>query len=184
MVRVHPCPELNDNGCDGTTHQHNTHSTDSRKVHYPWHPWYGRTVWIYEIRLGRGQPVVRCGLEPTQRARSLEIPRWMLEAASCSHIHLVETPRVDGPTLQALEALLGGRVTQDRHHAVLWAGGADEDSHESTTVCPAQSSVLFSVGSDPLVPATAEHPASGRDVVGETASRVLRHGATGREGGS
>jgi len=67
----------------------------------------------------------------------------MLEAASCSHIHLVETPRVDGPTLQALKALLGGRVAQHRHHAVLGAGGADEGSHESDG---APSSICFILG--------------------------------------
>jgi len=107
----------------------------------------------------------------------------MLEAASCSHIHLVEAPQVDGPALQALQALLGGYVAENRPHAVLLAGGPEEGSDESTTGRTAPS-VLLSAGSDSLVPATAEHPASGRDVMGETASRVLHHGATRRPGGS
>ena len=107
----------------------------------------------------------------------------MLEAAGCSHIHLVEVPRVDGPALQALQSLLGDCVAENRPHAVLLAGGPDEGSDESTTGRTALS-VLFSAGSDSLVPATAERPASGRDVMGETASRVLHHGATCRPGGS
>src|SRR5262245_9711764 len=31
-----------------TRSQSNTHSIESEEVRYPWHPWYGRRVWIHE----------------------------------------------------------------------------------------------------------------------------------------
>src|ERR1700693_4777681 len=44
-----------------TSHQQHTHSTESREVLYPWHPWFGRFVWVHETRLCQGQLVARCG---------------------------------------------------------------------------------------------------------------------------
>jgi hypothetical protein len=156
-----------------TTHRHNTHSTDSREVCYQWHPWYGRTVWIYESRSGREHLSFRCGLEPTQHSKSLEIPQWMLEAACCSNIRLVEVPRVDCAALRALKTLLRDSVVQGRHHSVTFAGGADGDSHDSTTVC-ADRSVPFAVECDRMAQATEGCPASDGEVVGETTSRSLQ----------
>src|SRR5215471_12501231 len=49
-----------------TTPQLNTHSIESREVHYRWHPWFGRRVWIYSIRTGRATASARCGLEAIQ----------------------------------------------------------------------------------------------------------------------
>ena len=172
-------------GFDGTTHQHNTHSTDSREVCYRWHPWYGRTVWIYEKRSVRGQTAVRCGLDSTQCTKSLEIPQWMLEAVDCSNIRLSDVPRVDCDALRTLKTLLDDSVVQGRHHSVFFAGGADAGSQESTTGC-ATRPVSSAVGNDRLAQVTSGHPASGGDVVGETASRALPKATScgSSEGGS
>lgn len=40
-------------GC--TSHQRNTHSTESRVVRYRWHPWFDQEVWIH-----RTNPPARC----------------------------------------------------------------------------------------------------------------------------
>jgi hypothetical protein len=53
--------------------------------------------------------VARCALDRVQRAKSLEIPLWMLEA-SCSTLRLAENPVVDGMALQRLKTLLHGVV--------------------------------------------------------------------------
>jgi len=164
-------------GCGDTTHQHNTHSSsDSREVHYPWHPWYARTVWIYETRMGRAQSAARCGLEPTQRAKSLEVPLWMLESASCSTLRRAEDPRVDCATLQRLKTLLRDSVLQDRHPL---AGGADADPHETTPTGTTET-VSSSIGGDPLAQATARNSTEGSHPLGGAASPI--HPASSRRG--
>lgn len=185
VVPACPWPMRDASWTGDTTHQNNTHSTDSWEVCYRWHPWYGRTVWIYETRSVRGQAAVRCGLDPTQRRKSLEIPQWMLEAIHCSNIRLVDVPHVDCDALRTLKTLLDDSVVQGRHHSVVFAGGADAGSQESTTGC-ATRSVSSAVGSDRLAQAASGHPAIGGDVVGETASRALPKAASygSSEGGS
>jgi hypothetical protein len=177
--RSSTCP--NEFVLDCTTHQLNTHNIESREVQYPWHPWHGRRVWIYRISLGRVQPVARCGLEPTQCTKSLEVPLWMLEASSCSTLCLAETPHVDCAALRTLRALLHSSVLQDGHP---FAGGADADPHESTPTC-ATGIVSSSVRGDPLAQATTRNPTKSGDVAGEIASRMLRKPALSRrsEGG-
>jgi hypothetical protein len=161
-----------------TTRQLNTHNIESREVHYPWHPWYGRRVCIYRISLGRVQPVARCGLEPTQCAKSLEVPLWMLEASSCSTLRCAEAPRVDCAALQTLRALLHSSVLQDRHP---FAGGADADPHESTPAY-ATGTVSSSIRRGPMGQATARDPTESGDVACEAASRILGNPAASRQG--
>jgi hypothetical protein len=76
--------------CD-TTHQYKTHNAEPREVQYPWHPWFGRTVWVYRIVVRGTRSGAHCGLDRVQCARSLEVLLWMLEAASCSTVP-IETP--------------------------------------------------------------------------------------------
>ena len=147
-----------------TTRQLNTHNIESRDVHYPWHPWYGRRVWVYRISLGRVQPTARCDLEPTQCAKSLEVPLWMLEASSCSTLRPAEAPRVDCCALQTLTALL--------HSSVL---------HGSTPGC-ATGTVSSSIRRDPMAQATARNPTESGDVACESASRILGNPASSRQG--
>src|SRR5262249_8349297 len=54
-------------------------STDSRNVIFPWHPWCGRSVTVYEVLTRDGQAVCRCGLDEERSRRSLEIPTWMFD---------------------------------------------------------------------------------------------------------
>ena len=42
-----------------TSRQHNTHRTESRNVVYPWHPWCGRAVTVYEVLTRGGQARVK-----------------------------------------------------------------------------------------------------------------------------
>src|SRR5260370_13579772 len=164
--------------CRDTTRTPNTHNIQSGEVRYPWHPWHGCRVWVYRISLGRVQPVARCGLEPTQCAKSLEVPLWMLEASSCSTLRCAEAPRVDCAALQTLRALLHSSVLQDRHP---FAGGADADPHESTPAY-ATGTVSSSIRRGPMGQATARDPTESGDVACEAASRILGNPASSRQG--
>ena len=74
-------PDVADARC--TSRQRNTHSTESRQVRYPWHPWFGRSVTVYEALTKGDQPVCRCGVDDQRNDRSLEVPAWMFEPAAC-----------------------------------------------------------------------------------------------------
>jgi hypothetical protein len=60
-------------------------------VHYPWHPWHGRSVFIDE-RLEKNSLVVfRCHVEETQQWIALEIPDSMFDVG-CSRMFLADKP--------------------------------------------------------------------------------------------
>ena len=53
-----------DVACDRcTSRQRNTHSTEAREVRYPWHPWFGRSVMVYEALTKGGDAICRCGFD-------------------------------------------------------------------------------------------------------------------------
>ncbi len=68
----------------GTSRQSNTHSTELREVRYPWHPWYGRPVWIHGAFVKSGWALYRCSLEQNHEARLFEIPQSMFDSGVCS----------------------------------------------------------------------------------------------------
>src|SRR5207247_10574129 len=76
----------------GTSRQPNTHNTESRKVCYPWHPWFGRAVAVYEVLVKRGQSLCRCGLEEERNRRAVEIPTWMIEPAARCRLRVMAAP--------------------------------------------------------------------------------------------
>jgi len=120
----------------GTSRQSNTHSTESREVRYPWHPWYGRPVWIHGAFVKGGQAVYRCSLEQNHEARLFEIPQWMFDSGACCRVHRAETAAVDCAALRDLKLLLHRArspardlVVQAQHHSA--PGGADARITES-----------------------------------------------------
>src|SRR6516164_3660641 len=133
------CPSpVQDELCPGnTSRQSNTHSTELREIRYPWHPWYGRPVWIYGAIVKSGWALYRCSLEQNQKARLFEIPQWMFDSGACCRVHGAEQPAVDSAALLELKLLLHrtrspGRdlVVQAQHHSS--PGGADARIGEST----------------------------------------------------
>jgi len=133
------CPSpVQDELCPGnTSRQSNTHSTELREIRYPWHPWRGRSVWIYGAFVKSGWALYRCSLEQNQKARLFEIPQWMFDSGACCRVHRAEQPAVDSAALLELKLLLHrtrspGRdlVVQAQHHSS--PGGADARIGEST----------------------------------------------------
>ena len=109
-----------------TTRQRNTHNTESREVRYPWHPWFGRLVTVYETVTKGGHPLCRCGIEDQRNDRSVEVPAWMFEPTACDHLHLTATPFVDCQALIELKAVLQtaprADVLQAPHHSLDCSG--------------------------------------------------------------
>jgi hypothetical protein len=123
-------PHGRDDRC--TSRQRNTHSTEPRQVRYPWHPWFGRSVTVYEALTKVGQAICRCGFDDQQNGRSLEVPAWMFEPAACDHLRLMATPVVACAALIELKAVLQtalrADVLQAPHQSLTAPGGADATS--------------------------------------------------------
>ena len=82
--------------CCCTTQRRNAHRAGvERELLYPWHPWYGRSLWIHGVLVKSGRVVYRCSLEAQQEAPLLEIPQWMFESTGCCRVHRAENPFVD-----------------------------------------------------------------------------------------
>src|SRR5438105_14825233 len=117
--------------------QPNTHGTELRELRYPWHPWFGRAVTIYEVLVKQGHSVSRCGLEEERHRLSLEVPTWMFEPAACGRLRVMAVPAVNCDALRALQTLLRttarsdpGDVLEAQHRSLPVAGGADAPVRE------------------------------------------------------
>jgi len=66
----------------------------SQKVLYRWHPWYGRTVWIFNTVEKTGETILRCALDSLETARVSEVPQWMFDPLACSRITFAIDPVV------------------------------------------------------------------------------------------
>ena len=112
-----------------TTKQHHAHVTEAREVFYPWHPWFGRVVYIHEV-IKRGTiPAFLCSLVANRTRRCLEVPSWMFDRSVCLHLTRVETPQASRVALDNLKVLLSDisdRVSPA--HSVI---GARHSSHEN-----------------------------------------------------
>jgi hypothetical protein len=107
---VHPSP--NAHVADLTSPQRNTHISERRTVHYPWHPWRDRSVFIDGGVEKNGRVIFRCHVEETQQWRALEIPDWMFGSV-CSTMCVVDTPRVTCEALRKVKVLLAGASNHD-----------------------------------------------------------------------
>ena len=174
-----------------TSRQRNTHSTESREVHYPWHPWHRRVVAIHQSFTRNGRALFRCSSEENPEARLLEIPQWMLDPATCCGMRLATVPTVSCKALLDLKSLLHGAplplsdvVLQAQHRSLLPPGGADAKVTE-----PTESSSTQTVSSTPpesgLARSTSRNPAENGEAARATTARTLRKSSHGgqRKGG-
>ncbi len=103
---------------------------DTREVCYPWHPWHGQVVSVYDAIVRSDRAVFRCGTNVS--ARPVEVPQWMFESARCRSMRIVAVPVVCCQALRQLKALLQiapasgrGDVIQAQHRSLPPGGGAD-----------------------------------------------------------
>jgi hypothetical protein len=163
-----------------TSRQRNTHSTEPRHVRYPWHPWFGRSVTVYEALTKGGHALCRCGFDERRNDRSLEVPAWMFEPAACDHLRLTTTPFVDCQALIELKAVLQtalrADVLQAQHHSLIALGGADATGQRpipSLTTDPLSSPATSPALSD----AAAGHSGADDSTARPTASPAGRSAA-------
>jgi hypothetical protein len=139
--RVSLYPTKDGGGTCGTSRQSKTHNIESREVRYPWHPWHGRTVWIYQSLNKHGIGILRCRTEQDQRVSLLELPEWMFDTAA-GEIQLAKTAVVRCEALRDLKVVLQQHhslarrdsVIESQHQSLQSSGGADVQATEPTQV--------------------------------------------------
>jgi hypothetical protein len=166
--------------CACRSRQPNTHNTEFRDVCYPWHPWFGRTVAVYEVLVKQGQSVCRCGLEEERSRLAVEIPTWMFEPAACRRLRRLPDPAVSCDALRAVQVLLRlvprsapSGVLQAQHRSLPAAGGADAPVHDPSATLTAD------VVSVPILTSVLSHippgdPGEDGSVAGPVAARARR----------
>ena len=100
-------------------------------------------MWIDQAVVRGGLAVFRCRLELGQAQRSVEVPQWMFDAASCHRMRLGPIPSVRWEVLRDLQALLSSRtqlaerddLRDAQHRAEHGRGGADATITEPSA-CP------------------------------------------------
>jgi hypothetical protein len=131
LARQDPVHCADAHGC--TSRRSNTHRIETREVLYRWHPWYGRSVSIYQVVDRSGHGVMRCGDDQGARLRRLEAPQWMFDAATCPTLQMASMPIVECEALIDLKYLLAGSLSGSRWEIAAPRG----PRHESN--CPSAS---------------------------------------------
>lgn len=91
---------------DCTTERHKTHKTDSARVAYLWHPFYGRDLTVHGCRNRRGTVVFSCSIAGDQTAPPIEIPAWMFDTAACCAFRSASAGSVTVDALRSLRRTL------------------------------------------------------------------------------
>jgi hypothetical protein len=86
--------------------------SETVEVLYPWHPWFGRVVYIHDVIERGSERIFRCNLSEKQTARCMDIPAWMFDRAACLRIRRADTPQVEVTALIGLKALLAEVVNR------------------------------------------------------------------------
>lgn len=166
-----------------TSRRSNTHSIATREILYRWHPWYGRSVRIYQVVDRNGQVWMRCGDDQVEGLRRLEVPQWMFESAACGALRMAGTPVVDCEALLDLKALLASAVLERRsaveqaeHLSLPCTEGANAQVTEAAAARSAGSTEALSstVCQAALGAAAAGDPAANGATAGKAAARAPR----------
>jgi len=142
-----PCPGRDGSEPRCTTQRHKTHVTEAVEVLYPWHPWFGRVVYIHEVIERGGQRIFRCDLGEKQTARCMDVPAWMFDRAACLRIRRADTPEVELAALICLKALLAEVANRESavaamvgaRHSFESRGDADATPQSSISNCSTRS---------------------------------------------
>jgi len=94
-----------------TTPDRTDYRTELRRVHYRWHPFYGRDVPVRGTKKRRSFPVVRCQESDDETRDRREVPEWMLDPVRCEAMELSAAPYVAWHALCELRDLLLACVT-------------------------------------------------------------------------
>jgi len=92
---------------------HRTESEEEREVLYRWHPWAGCVVRVHRAIERIGGTVLRCSSGSGASERSLEVPAWMFDRATCIATRVTSDPVVEFRALKALQELLVATTVYD-----------------------------------------------------------------------
>jgi hypothetical protein len=164
-------------GTNRQSNTHNSHCLEAREVRYPWHPWCGRRVVVYEALSKQGRRVFYCGSEEGPVVRHLEIPQWMFDPEACCRMPLAGAPIVGCDALLDLKELLRSVPRQQRdivlrtqHHPL---GGADAKITEPTEGHPART--VSGVAEGPLEARIASRDPREDDPTAGTSAKRARY---------
>ena len=127
---------------DCTSPRQNAHVTERRVVLYRWHPWYQQAVHIIGVSAKTVMPIYRCRAQESG-SRSLEVPQWMFDAATCCRVVLAVSPMVTCAALRSLRALMAaaeapvtGTMIKAEHLIPEDSGGARALQEQSRSESP------------------------------------------------
>jgi hypothetical protein len=98
-VRSAGCRSLGGFSLGDRSAQHTIPKYEVRKVHYPWHPRFGRRVHVHGVFHKLGRDLCRCWLPGQEDRIGFQVPAWMLDRAHCALMILRTGPATN---LQAL----------------------------------------------------------------------------------
>ena len=157
-----------------------THSIafEPRRVYYPWHRWYGRSVLTRRAGSAHADVAYFCKLpEAPLDAMLVETPKWMFDAAHCATMRVTERPHVDCATLRTLKssiaeqrvsvkaAVLQPQLSRQAGHGDIDDG--DSKSKSDETAGAVRRTTLHSA----LERSHRAHPRRGGKTSGATASQ-------------
>jgi hypothetical protein len=177
---VHPYPRTDASSTDGTSRQSNTHSIESRVVRYPWHPWHGRTVWIYQSLKKQGEGILRCRIEQDPSVSLQELPEWMFDTGA-GQIQIAKMPAISCEALRDLKTLLqsnptrsgGDNVVEIQHQSLQSSGGADEQAAETSRIY-STATIPTKVQEPAVAGPTSRNSTEHRENVGTAVAPTLR----------
>ena len=160
-------------GLDTTTERQNTHVTDRREVLYPWHPWFGSSVYVHTVVDKPGGAVFRCNLTGRRSDRLLEVPIWMFDRAACASCHRSDSAHVGLEALKALAGLVSDAacVPINKSRSLSRDDAASDSEHEIRRLAHAAQN------DDDATRAVSGHPVRARATDTALAKPSPRHAA-------
>jgi hypothetical protein len=89
-----------------TSPERTDHKTETRRVHYRWHPLYGRDVAVHGTKTRGTRSVVRCQEDTDDTRDRREVSAWMFDPVRCEKMNLCAEPYVSWAALCDLRDLL------------------------------------------------------------------------------
>jgi hypothetical protein len=85
---------------------HNTPQNHILRILYPWHPDFGREVYIDRVQFKGGKLFCNYRLNQTKKHIAKETPAWMFEEKSCSGLKISDSPSFCEEALFSLREIL------------------------------------------------------------------------------
>ncbi|MDD5478059.1 MAG: hypothetical protein PHG87_07705, partial [Candidatus Omnitrophica bacterium] len=118
-----------------TNRLHNTPLNHILKILYPWHPDFGRDVYIVRVQIKGGKLFYNYRFDLTKKQIAKEIPAWMFDEKSCSDFKISSSPSFTEESLFSLKEILDELISgmQGSENTVQIPGYL---KHEEKTVDP------------------------------------------------